>query len=129
MLVAEQGRQPLGLAGIPYEDSYAQFAVANADELKPASDEVDGAGTDVTQPATDQDGVTLVLNDMFSLFNQDGSKKKAKKAAAPRRQEALVLPQANTDRRRKKSFFDSIFGSSDEKKKKKKRKRKPLFSF
>ena len=133
MLVAEAGRPPLGLAGIPYDETYAQFAVANAGEANPPNDEADAAGGEPQPSAADQDGVTLVLNDMFSVFNKKKEAPKKAAAKAPRRQlqqrqQPLVLPQANTDKKKKRSFFESIFGSLDEKKNAK-RKKKPLFSF
>ncbi len=140
MLVAEQGKTPMGLAGIPYDDSYAQYAVANADqlkpssdELKPANDEVDTGVTEATPATASQDGVTMVLNDMFSVFKEDQPQRPKQKAISPSpspsQQDAFVLPKANTDSKKKKSFFDSIFGSMDDKKAIKKRKKKPLFSF
>ncbi len=136
MKVAEADQKPEGLAGIPLDGSYVQMAAVEQ-ELRPAAEEnasitVEGALPD---PGS-QDGVTLVLNDMFSLFKEEPKpKKKSKRRVAS--QQSLILPQANTGEadigdEESKSFLDEIFGSQDNgdrPRKKKKKKKKPLFSF
>jgi len=129
MLVAEQDLKPEGLAGIPMDESYLRYAEANPADQRPATDESDQGSADALPQPAPQDGVTVVLNDMFNLFDDGGAKKKV--AAAKQPDETLVLPQANTDISKKRSFFQSIFGSMGEPKgePKKKRKKKTLFNF
>ncbi|MCB1378988.1 MAG: PBP1A family penicillin-binding protein [Alphaproteobacteria bacterium] len=136
MDVAERGQTPEGLAGIPYDNSYAVAAVPadrTTAQLSPVADEVDQNDID-TIPAVDApDDVSQVLNGMFNLF-EDNNRTVQVKRKKPS-QEALILPKANTqsedlDTRttagRKRSFFEKIFGSVDEPKPKKQRKKKTL---
>jgi penicillin-binding protein 1A len=128
MLVAEAGQTPEGLAGIPFNDSYVQMAAAYEQELKPVTDETASATVEGALPDPGQDGVTLVLNDMFSLFKDETKAKKSKARAA--NQQSLILPKANTGDEETKSFLDEIFGSPDNgDRPRKKKKKKPLFSF
>ena len=122
MLVAEAGKTPEALAGIPYDESYAQYAVASADEALPV-DETDQ--TNVAASVTGQlDDPSTALNDVFNLFETEQPKTKL----AKRRQTTLILPKANTrTEANKPTFLDSIFGGIIEKKPRKKR--KPLFGF
>ena len=132
MLVAESGLKPEGLAGIPYDGSYAVAVAQTVDPVPatPATDETDQNPVDNTQVAAQPDDVAQVLNGMFNLFD-DGNK-----AAAPKprkvKQQALVLPKANTtaSAERKRSFFDRIFGGIDDQPQPKPRKKKKnLFGF
>ena len=136
MLEAERGLTPVGLAGIPYDGTYA---VAQLDDAKATaqpviSDEAD-QGVAGDTPAQNESGdVNNVLNGMFNLF-EETPKVAAVKPAKKRRQEALVLPKANVNSEgggsKKKSLFKQIFGgigesseppSQAEKPKKKKKK-------
>jgi penicillin-binding protein 1A len=130
MLVAEADQKPDGLAGIPLDGSYVQMAAATEQEVGPAGEENSSIAIEGALPDPgSQDGVTLVLNDMFSLFKEEPkAKKKSKPRAAS--QQSLILPKANTGDEETKSFLDEIFGSSDNgDKPRKKKKKKPLFSF
>ena len=128
MLVAEADRKPEGLAGIPLDDSYVQVAGAVESDLKPAADETASITVEGALPDPGQDGVTLVLNDMFGLFNDETAAKKSKRRVAS--QQSLVLPKANTGNEEAKSFLDEIFGSPDKgDRPRKKKKKKTLFGF
>lgn len=132
MLVAERDQTPKGLAGIPYDDSYAVAAVPPAADLTtPLADEA-AQGDGSTIPAAAQpDDVAQVLNGMFNLFEEN--KSPARPTAQKSRQEALILPKANIEAdtgsgraNRKRSFFEKIFGGVDEPQPQKKRKKKTL---
>ena len=128
MLVAEADRKPEGLAGIPLDDSYVQVAGAVESDLKPAADETASITVEGALPDPGQDGVTLVLNDMFGLFSDETAAKKSKRRVAS--QQSLVLPKANTGNDEAKSFLDEIFGSPDKgDRPRKKKKKKTLFGF
>jgi penicillin-binding protein 1A len=129
MVVAEAGQTSEGLAGIPLDDSYVQVAAANEPELRPATDETAAVTVEGALPDPGQEGVTLVLNDMFSLFKDETKAKKAKRRVAT--QQSLILPKANARAEESKSFLEEIFGSLNrgDKPRKKKKKKKPLFSF
>jgi penicillin-binding protein 1A len=87
MTVAEAGLAPEGLAGIPLDDSHIQYAAAEVPELKPVTDEKDEtiveAAGQTEQPGGD--GVTMVLNDMFNLFEKT-EKAKPVRAAKKKRE-------------------------------------------
>ena len=132
MLVAENGLQPEGLAGIPYDDSYAVAAAAavpavEVTQVAPPTDESEQGGGESILANAQEDDVSQVLNGMFNLF--EAEKPKPKKV----KQQALVLPKANTraasdagdesSAGRKRSFFDKIFGGIDDEPKKKKKKK------
>ncbi len=120
MLEAERGLQPTGLAGIPYDGSYA---VAELDAprsgipVPPVADETDQSVVGNTPPSAGDGDVNTVLNGMFGLFEESGAPKKtAAKATKPRR-EALVLPKANIkaeNQKRKRNLLQRIFGGLDE---------------
>ena len=144
MVEAERGLKPVGLAGIPYDDSYAA-AAAELPGATPAAvptDETDQAGGGASLPseASADEDVNTVLNGMFDLFEAAPAAAavaaaKAKSDAARKRasQDALVLPKANvqTDRRKKRRLFEQIFGGGVEDQpqepKRKKKKKKTLF--
>ena len=80
-------------------------------------------------PAASAEGVAVVLNDMFSLFE----KKPVKKAAKPKNtkvaktlDETLVLPGANADVDPESSFMEELFIPVEPQKKKKRRKNRSL---
>lgn len=144
MDVAEAGQKPVGLAGIPLDDSYTAVAAAQPDlNLQPVSDEVDTSGQDVPPPAdpnvvtTDtpsqpaaNDGVDVVLKDMFSLFEKDKTPKKPapkKPKVAKVQNDQLILPDANVSRDNSGGFLESIFGTRDASRQR--RKKKTLFGF
>jgi penicillin-binding protein 1A len=150
MVEAERGLQPIGLAGIPYDDSYAVAATEPTDPAaQPVpSDETDQSGdaqtADGSEPPAEAQGgedVNTVLNGMFDLFDASPTAAAAAKAAAAKakaakaqdNQEALVLPKANVQpetRRKKPRIMDQIFGGVDEPpppEKRKKKKKKTLF--
>ena len=136
MLEAERGLTPVGLAGIPYDGTYAvaQLDDAKATAQPVVSDEADQGVAGDTLAQNESGDVNNVLNGMFNLF-EETPKVAAVKPAKKRRQEALVLPKANVKSedgsRKKKSLFKQIFGgigesseppSQAEKPKKKKKK-------
>ena len=136
MLEAERGLTPVGLAGIPYDGTYAvaQLDDAKATAQPVVSDEADQGVAGDTLAQNESGDVNNVLNGMFNLF-EETPKVAAVQPAKKRRQEALVLPKANVKSedgsRKKKSLFKQIFGgigesseppSQAEKPKKKKKK-------
>jgi membrane peptidoglycan carboxypeptidase len=135
MLEAERGLKPVGLAGIPYDESYAvaQLDDPQSDTMPPVSDETDQNIAVTASPAGDGGDVNNVLNGMFDLF-EDKPVVTAQAPARKPRQQALVLPKANVQSDngdKKKSLFKQIFGgiggsseppSQAEKPKKKKKK-------
>ncbi len=134
MLVAEAGQRPEGLAGIPYDESYAQAVVANAEDSAAVPDEIDQpAAGEITAAAAEPDDMSQVLKGMFNLFEDGGkpAKRKSKLKTAKAKSDTLILPKANADAEPagddQRTFLDSIFGSLDEPEKP--RKKKPLFSF
>ena len=147
MVEAERGLQPIGLAGVPYDESYA-VAVAEmpegAAQALPTDETDEAAGA--TPPASGQEDedVNTVLNGMFDLFETAPpaaaaatAAAKAKAAAAKKKasQEALVLPKANVqpeNRKKKRRIMEQIFGGGEEEdapppEKRKKKKKKTLF--
>ena len=119
MLEAERGLTPVGLAGIPYDGTYA---VAQLDDAKATAQPVvsDEAGQGVagdTLAQNESGDVNNVLNGMFNLF-EETPKVAAVQPAKKRRQEALALPKANVKSedgsRKKKSLFKQIFGGIGE---------------
>lgn len=150
MMEAERGLQPVGFAGVPYDESYKLAAAQAPQAVAPetVSDETDqaqGADTDSQQADAGTGDVNGVLNGMFDLFETTPPVRTAATAAgkpAAPKQDTLVLPKANVapDQQtasRKKSFVEQLFGggnnedptqATDEpKKKKKKKKKKTLF--
>ncbi len=149
VMEAERGLQPVGFAGVPYDDSYKLAAAQAPQPVAPetVSDETDqaqGADTDSQQADAAAGDVNGVLNGMFDLFEatppvRSASAAQSKPSTA--KQEALVLPKANVspDQQsspRKRSFVEQLFGGGNEdptqatdepKKKKKKKKKKTLF--
>ena len=136
MIEAERGLTPVGLAGIPYDGTYAvaQLDDAKATAQPVVSDEADQGVAGDTLAQNESGDVNNVLNGMFNLF-EETPKVAAVQPAKKRRQEALVLPKANVKSedgsRKKKSLFKQIFGgigesseppSQAEKPKKKKKK-------
>jgi penicillin-binding protein 1A len=159
MEVAEAGLQPASVAGIPLDDTYTAVASVEPDiKLQPVVDETSGVATDPasaatgtdtttdgaadtsadvttdTNAATNGDGVAVVLNDMFSLFEKDKAPKRPAKVKRVKAQDQpLVLPRANTVKNddgtfqsNGGTFLDSLFGSSAPKKK---RKKNTIFNF
>ena len=147
MVEAERGLTPVGLAGVPYDESYAMAALpAPPAPAAPVSDETDQArGADT---AATQDGdVNSVLTGMFDLFESSPAATTAAAATATAaaaagaraatNQEPLVLPKANVEadaRSRRFRLFDELFGAPDampsqeeQPKKKKKKKQKNFF--
>ena len=141
MVEAERGLKPIGLAGVPYDESYALAAAeaaANEAQLAPPADESEQAQASAAPPppAEDED-VNTVLNGMFDLFEASptaaAAAAAAKAKASKAKQEALVLPKANVQpetRRKKPRIIEQIFGNEDEpppEEKRKKKKKKTLF--
>ncbi len=131
MDVAEAGLQPASLAGIPLDETYAAVAAAQPNTpVQPVVDETGVVTTDTPDPAAPDDSVTVVLNDMFSLFTKDKEQKKPAKTsktdAANAQDQTLVLPDVNTDGSSGKSFLDNLFKSNGQVEKKRKKK-KTLF--
>ena len=140
MVEAERGLKPIGLAGVPYDDSYAMAAPDIAADAVP-TDESEQASLAAAPPSDGSEDVNTVLNGMFDLFEAAPSaaavaaaKAKANRAKQSS-QEALVLPKPNVqpeNRQKKKRFFEQIFGGNDgeapsQQQKKKKKKKKTLF--
>ena len=119
MLEAERGLTPVGLAGIPYDGTYAvaQLDDAKATAQPVVSDEADQGVAGDTLAQNESGDVNNVLNGMFNLF-EETPKVAAVQPAKKRRQEALVLPKANVKSedgsRKKKSLFKQIFGGIGE---------------
>ena len=87
MLMAEGGLKPEGLAGIPYDDSYAVAAAEPSVPVAPPPDETDQSAA-VNTPVTAQaDDVSQVLNGMFNLFEE--SKPRQQSKSAKKKQQAL----------------------------------------
>jgi penicillin-binding protein 1A len=138
MAEAERGLQPIGLAGIPYDETYAAAAAELPAVQGPlASDERDQAAGAAIAAAAPEEDVNSVLTGMFDLFEAAPSaaaiaaaKASASKTAS---QEALVLPKANVDQpensRRKNRILEQIFGGDEgrDQPKRKKKKKKTLF--
>jgi penicillin-binding protein 1A len=115
MIAAENGRPPLGLAGLPLTDAYQGYAAAHMDELQVAlaqddppalrtasKDGIGDSEADLQPPArreANPDDVTQVLRDMFSLFapgrrnfaDEDVNYIPAKKIVKPRKTASLEL--------------------------------------
>lgn len=147
MMEAERGLQPVGFAGVPYDETYAVAAAQAPQPVAPESvsdetDQAQGADTDTQQAAAQTGDVNGVLNGMFDLFEPTPTAAAAAAAAAAKsaasKREALVLPKANVDEptstKRKRNFVEKIFGGDEDpiqadepKKKKKKKKKKTLF--
>ena len=138
MAEAERGLQPIGLAGVPYDETYAAAAAELPAVQGPlASDERDQAAGAAIAAAAPEEDVNSVLTGMFDLFEAAPSaaaiaaaKASASKTAS---QEALVLPKANVDQpensRRKNRILEQIFGGDEgrDQPKRKKKKKKTLF--
>ena len=126
MDVAEAGEKPASVAGIPLDDTYTVAAATKAADAPLVNDETGAVTVDTGAPTTNADGVAVVLNDMFSLFEKKKLQKKATKpqdaAAAQVPDETLVLPSANADAQSEKSFLDNLFIPDEPPKKKKKKK-------
>lgn len=127
MDVAEAGLKPESLAGIPLDDTYTLTAAAQPETtLAPVSDETDATAPATPLATTDQPGVDVVLNDMFSLFNEKkapASQPVSKpKRVAGNEPDTLVLPSANTTKKRAKDFFESLTKPIQAFKKKRKKK-------
>jgi penicillin-binding protein 1A len=151
MDVAEVGQQPLSIAGIPLDDTYTAVATAEPDvKLQPVVDETAEASADTgdataSDPAADSpvadtpvadaspaatgdQGVAVVLNDMFSLFEKEKPVKRQPKPKRAKFQgggQPLVLPRANASNTAQQdngggNFIDNLFGSGGQKKKRKK---------
>ncbi len=127
MEVAEAGEKPASLAGIPLDGSYTVASAAENSNAALQPDEETGIVTIDTgaQPAKEE-GVAVVLNDMFSLFESSKTKKKAAKPGnaemAKSQDGTLVLPDANVGADSESSFMDSLFIPVEPEKKKKKKK-------
>jgi penicillin-binding protein 1A len=129
MDVAEEGLAPMAVAGIPLDDTYTAVAAAQPKmNLQPVSDETGVAPVDPATPGVNADGVAVVLNDMFSLFEKEKTPKRVAKQRRPKSaDEPLILPNANADSQSGSKFFDGLFGSSDAPRKK--RKKFTIFGF
>jgi penicillin-binding protein 1A len=158
MDVAEVGQQPASIAGIPLDDSYTAVVVASVQpdvKLQPVADETTAVVADppgaaaapdtvveaIPETATDtptdatadpnSQGVSVVLNDMFSLFEKDKAPKqqaKVKRVKVRAQGQPLILPRANAEQSDEKrgTFLDNLFGSNGPKKK---RKKSTIFNF
>ncbi len=142
MLVAEAGRIPEGLAGIPLDETYVPEAVVASAAVPDETDQAVVADTMPIEPEADD--VSQVLKGMFSVFEEKKpvKKKKAKKAktevaeAKPKKPEVVAeaegVPEPEPEaaaEEDEESLLDSIFGSGDSEKPKKKRKKKSFLNF
>jgi penicillin-binding protein 1A len=139
MVEAERGLKPIGLAGVPYDETYAAAAAELPAAAPVPNDETDQSGAPPA-PAADED-VNTVLNGMFDLFESSPTAAAAAVAAAKAKttatrkkrtnQEALVLPKVNVQpegRKKKRRILDQIFGGGgDDEPKQKRKKKKTLF--
>ncbi len=144
MLVAERNFEPRGLAGIPFDETYALAAAKMREEMAAAmppaatdQQEIDDAAG---MPVVAQSGdVSQVLKGMFNLFEGPNQPVAPPKAKVQPRKTTLILPKANTsmgesleetdtDMRsdKKKNIVQKIFGVIEDpfKKKEKKKKKK-----
>jgi penicillin-binding protein 1A len=131
MEVAEAGQQPTSLAGIPLDDTYAVAAATQPENTTLVPDDETGiVNIDTGESAGNPEGVAVVLNDMFSLFEKKKEPAKAKKQKATKvaktLDETLVLPGANAEVDPESSFMDSLFVPAEPEKKKKKKKKSIL---
>lgn len=135
MMVADGNLQPMSLAGVPYDDSYAVAYAERprAPEQAQAAEDFDPAVVGDTTQFGGED-VNNVLNDVFNLFEKEPVKTVAKKAPVAPSQDAttLVLPKANVKqetRKGKQDIFEQIFGGIDQPPPRKppREKRKTLF--
>ena len=145
MEFAEDGLEPTGLVGIPYDESYVLAGEAKAKRLAeetqlanlsdpaavllPALSE-EAPATTPEQPAATE-SANDVLKGMFALFEKDKPRKingqgttktrRVKKQQQARNDGGSIyeLPKANAERETKGSFFDRLFGKNTKKKKKK----------
>ncbi|MBC8036282.1 MAG: hypothetical protein H7X89_03590, partial [Rhizobiales bacterium] len=131
-LVAEADQKPEGLAGIPYDGSYMEAAIASAGEGTPTPEESDQPV--VADASASEDDVSQVLKGMFNLFEEKkAAKRKSKVKTAKAKAEPVVLSEPNAasdadgEAEEQRSLLDSIFGSLNEPEKP--RKKKPLFNF
>lgn len=140
MLVADAGKRPTGLVGIPLDASFVQVAPQEpAPDIAPASDET----PDVSPESLPEqpDDVKNVLNGMFALFEKKKGQQSAEatqKTGAEATDEtdgnATDSPDADTAKSDvesetgRKTLFDSLFRSKNRDDKKKKKK-KPLINF
>ena len=142
MVEAERGLQPIGLAGVPYDETYAAAAAEVPDvasEPLPSDERDQAAGAATASIVAADEDVNTVLNGMFDLFEAAPSAAAvaAAKASASRRnanEEALVLPKANVqpeNPKKKRRLMEQIFGGNeddgDSQSKRKKKKKKTLF--
>ena len=131
MEVAEEGQQPASLAGIPLDETYAVAATEPpANTTLIANEETGIITVDTGNQPANADGVAVVLNDMFSLFEKKKPVKKAAKttdtkvAKAP--DDTLVLPDANANVDSGGTFLEELFIPAEPEKKKKKKKKSVL---
>ncbi|MGB8314881.1 MAG: PBP1A family penicillin-binding protein [Aestuariivirga sp.] len=131
MEVAEAGEKPASLAGIPLDDTYAVAAAEPSAAEAPQTDDESGVVTiDTGNGPANPEGVAVVLNDMFSLFEKPKEAKPKAAKVAQAQDDTLVLPGANAGANSESSFIDSLFIPAEPQKKKKKKKSflKKLFS-
>jgi penicillin-binding protein 1A len=140
MLEAERGLAPMGLAGVPYDETYAAAAAelpsAPAGPL-PSDERDQAAGAATASIEAAGEDVNTVLNGMFNLFEAAPSAAAVAaakaKASANRKnavQEALVLPKANVEAdtpKKKRRLMQQIFGGEEEDAPPKRKKKKTLF--
>ena len=144
MLEAERGLQPIGLAGVPYDETYAAAAaeLPGLTDAVPSDERDQAAGPALASVAGEDEDVNTVLTDMFDLFEAAPSaaavaaakaKSKAESNRKKAQQEALVLPKPNVEsesRKKRPRLIEQIFGGREDEapqKKRKKKKRKTLF--
>jgi penicillin-binding protein 1A len=142
MLVAERNFEPRGLAGIPFDETYALAAAKMREEMAAAmppaatdQQEIDDAAG---MPVVAQSGdVSQVLKGMFNLFEGPNQPVAPPKAKVQPRKTTLILPKTNTsmgesleetdtDMRsdKKKNIVQKIFGVIEDPFKKKEKKKK-----
>jgi penicillin-binding protein 1A len=140
MDVAEKGRTPEGLAGIPMDDSFVSaVAVAAVDKPVPELrlDEVPDATPDTAANTTVEDPGQDVLDGMLNLFEpkrrvaekrvkkrRQLRRDRARRVAEARPRSSYQVPRANVKRKKRDGFLDSLF-----KKDRQRPARKPLFDF
>jgi penicillin-binding protein 1A len=146
MVEAERGLQPIGLAGVPYDETYAAAAAelpGAASEPQPSDERDQAAGAATASAGGEDEDVNTVLTGMFDLFEAAPSAAavaaaKAKASASKKKkaaQEALVLPKPNVqpeNRKKRRRLMEQIFGGIDDDEggsqpKRKKKKKKTLF--
>ena len=135
MDVAEEGRTPEGIVGIPMNDTYTRAPMVVAEPTPEISGVVPDESPDILPPAAD-DQAKDVLEGMFAFLeekpggqpsfqtqrrfkrNARVTRRNTQRVANQGQSNTLILPRANANQTRRGGFLDSLFRSNNKKKKK-----------